>query len=153
MAGWIKLPLWYRARPWPRRYCVNGNPAPPKKAHSPHFLAHVYCGHMAGWIKMPLGTKVGLGPGHIVLHGDPAPPKNGHSSPQFSAHVRCGQMAGWTEMPLGMEVGLGSGAFVLDWDRAPPPPKKNGGTPTHPVLSPCIVSKWLDESKCHLVGR
>jgi len=42
--------------------------------HSPHFLAHVYCGQTAGWIKMPLGTQVGLGPGHIVLDGDRAPP-------------------------------------------------------------------------------
>ena len=58
---------------------LDGDPAPPKKGHSPQFLAHVSCGQTGGWIKMPLGTKVGLVPGYIVLHGDPAPP-----SPQKS---------------------------------------------------------------------
>jgi len=43
------------------------------ETHSPHFLAHVYCGQTAGWINMPLGTQVGVGPGHIVLDGDPSP--------------------------------------------------------------------------------
>jgi len=54
-------------------------PSPsPKRGHSPHFLAHVYCGQTAAWIKMPLGTEVGLGPYDIVLNGDPAPlPKKG----------------------------------------------------------------------------
>ena len=69
---------------------LNGDAAPPKKGHRPHFSANVYCGQTAGWIKMPLGTMVGLGPGHIVLHGDPALPKRG-TVPQFVARVYCGQ--------------------------------------------------------------
>jgi len=62
----------------------------PKKGHSPHFSAYVYCGQTTGWIKMLLGTKVGLGPGHIVLHGDPATPIGG-TAPQYSVHIYCGQ--------------------------------------------------------------
>jgi len=51
-----------------------GDPALPKKGHSPQFSAHVCCGQIAGWIKMSLDMNLGLGPGHIVLDGDPAPP-------------------------------------------------------------------------------
>jgi len=47
-----------------------GDPAPPKKGHSPLFSAHVDCSQMAEWIKVPLGTKVDLGPGGIVLDGN-----------------------------------------------------------------------------------
>ena len=63
---------------------LDGGPAsPPKKGHSPQFLAHVHCGQMAGWIKMPLGTEVGLGRGDIVLDGDPgrSPHKKGGTAP------------------------------------------------------------------------
>ena len=59
---------------------LDGDPASPKKGHSPHFLTHVYCSKTAGWIKIPLGTKVGLGPGDVVLDGVPAPPKMAHPS-------------------------------------------------------------------------
>jgi len=65
----------------PGHNVLDGDPAPPKKGHSPHLSAHV-CGQTAGWIKMPLGTKVGLGSGHIVLHGDPDPQKGG-TAPNF----------------------------------------------------------------------
>ena len=61
----------------PGHIALDGDPAPPKKGHSPHFSAHAYCGLMAGWIKMLLGMEVGLGTGHIVLDGDPAPPQKG----------------------------------------------------------------------------
>jgi len=33
-----------RVQPWPR--CVRWGPAPPKKGHTPQFLAYVYCGQM-----------------------------------------------------------------------------------------------------------
>jgi len=61
---------------------LDGTQLPHKKRHSPHFLAHVYCGQMAGWIKMPLGTEVGFGPGHIVLDGEHSFPKR-DTTPNF----------------------------------------------------------------------
>jgi len=66
----------------PSETVLDGEPALPKKGHSPQFPAHVCCGQTAGWMKTPLGTEVGLGPGHIVLDGDPAPPKRG-TAPTF----------------------------------------------------------------------
>jgi len=30
----------------PGHIVLDGDPAPRKKGHSPHFLAHVYCGQM-----------------------------------------------------------------------------------------------------------
>jgi len=64
VAEWIKMPL-------------GKDAAPPKRGHSPHFSAHVYCGQTARWIQMPHGTEVGLGPGNIVLDADPATPPLG----------------------------------------------------------------------------
>jgi len=61
----------------------DGDPAPPKNEHSPHFLAHVCCGQTSGWIKIPLGIKVGLGPGQVVLDWDLAPPKRDTATPFF----------------------------------------------------------------------
>ena len=62
---------------------LDGDPAPPQKAHSPQFSAHVYCGQTAGWIKMALVTEVGLGSGHIVLDGNPVPLPKGAQLPIF----------------------------------------------------------------------
>ena len=41
-AGWIRIPLVRRYRPWPTRHCVRWGPSSPYgKGHSsPHFLAH-----------------------------------------------------------------------------------------------------------------
>jgi len=105
----------------PGHIVIDGDPAFPKKGHSPQFSAHVFCGQTAGWIKMPLGTQVGLGPGDIVLDGDPALPlrKGAQQPPHFSAHVNYGQTALWIKMPLGMEIGLGPDHIVLDGDLAP----------------------------------
>ena len=66
----------------PGHIVLDGDPAPPKKVHSSHFSAHVYCGQTAGWIKMPLGKKVGLVPGDIVFDVDPAPLPRGRA-PNF----------------------------------------------------------------------
>jgi len=64
----------------PGDFVFDGNPARPRKRHSPNpILAHVYCGQRAWWIKMPLGTEVKLGPGNVVLDGVAAPPPKGHS--------------------------------------------------------------------------
>ena len=76
------MPLVVEVGLGPGDIVLDGDPAPPKEGHSPHFSAHVYCGHTAGWIKMPLGTEGGLGPGHIVSDGDPAAPK-GIQPPNF----------------------------------------------------------------------
>ena len=55
----------------PGHIVLDADPALPsqKRAHSPQFSAHVYCGQTAEWIKIPLGREVGLGLGHIVLDG------------------------------------------------------------------------------------
>jgi len=68
---------------------LDGDPAPPRRGHSPQFSAHVRCGQTSGWITMPLGMEEGLGPGDIVLDRDPAPSpqKGGTATPQSSAHV------------------------------------------------------------------
>ena len=65
--------------------CVRWGPAPPERAQSPEFLAHVYSRQTAGWINIPLGTEVGLGLGDIVLDEEPSPPctKKPHSPPNF----------------------------------------------------------------------
>jgi len=143
---------WCEGRPRARPPCVTWGPsAPPKGAHCTAFSVHVCCGQTAGWIKMPLGTEICLGAGHIEFNGDPAPPKKGTAAPQFLAHVYCGETAAWIKMPLGMEVGLGPRYIVLDADQAPPPSEKGTAAPTFRPLS--IVTKRLDESRCHLVRR
>jgi len=53
-----------------------------------------------------------------------------------------------------MEVGLGKGHIVLHGTHLAPPQKK--GTQqrqflAHVCLS--VVTKWLDGSRCHLLGR
>jgi len=58
-------------------------------------------------------------------------------------------MAGWIKMSLGREVGLIPSDIVLDGDPAPFP--KRGEAPSFRPMS--IVAKWLDGSRCHLVGR
>jgi len=120
-----------------------------KRGRSSQFSTHICCGRMAGWIKMPLGRAVGVSPSDIVLDGDPAPLSERGRSPQFSARVYCSQTAGWINMPLGVEVGLDPGHIVLYGDPALPPQRC-----TAPNIRPIsVVAKWLDGSRCHLVGR
>jgi len=100
---------------------------------------------------MKLGTQVGLGPGHIVLDGDPAlPSQNRRQSPQFSANVYCGQTAAWIKIPLSMEVGLGPVHIVLEGTRQLP---QKGAHP--PIFGPNLLwpNGWMDQLRCHLVGR
>jgi len=52
-------------------------------------------------------------------------------------------------MPLGVEVGLDPGHIVLDGDPATLP--KWAQFPNFRPIS--VVVKWLDKSRCHLVGR
>ena len=108
----------------------------------------VYCGQTVGWIKVKLGRQIGLGPWPHCVIWDPAPPKKAHSPPHFLAHVYCGQTAGWIKMPLGRNLGLGPGNIELDADPAPPP---RGTTPNFPPM--CVVTKWLNGSRCHSVRR
>jgi len=67
----------------------------------------------------------------------------------FMTLVYCGQTVGWIKMKLGVKVCLGPGRIVLDGDPAPLP---KGTQPTNfrPIS---IVAKWLDGSRCQLVGR
>jgi len=64
---------WYEVGLGPDNIVLDGDPASPKKGHSHHFSALVYCGQTDRLMKMPLGRKVGLGLslGHIVLDWDP----------------------------------------------------------------------------------
>jgi len=64
--------------------------------------------------------------------------------------VYCGQTVGWIKMKLGMQAGLGPGHIVLDGDSAPPPQKEVEPPNFRPIY---VVAKWLDGSRCHLVGR
>jgi len=66
-------------------------------------------------------------------------------------HVRYGQTAGWIKMPLGMEVGFIPGDIVLDGDPSSQPRYPKGGDSRPPIFGPCIVAKWLNGSRCHLV--
>jgi len=62
--------------------------------------------------------------------------------------VYCVQTVRWIKMKLGTQVGLGPGHIVLDGDTAPPP--QRGTAPSN--FRPSVVAKWLDGSRCHLVG-
>jgi len=78
--GWIKMKLGMEVGLGPCHIVLDGDPAPPKKGHSPQFSAHICCCQTAGLIMYLIGTKVGLGPGDIVLDGDPASPKRGRGT-------------------------------------------------------------------------
>ena len=60
------------------------------------------------------------------------------------------QTVGQIKMKIRMHVGLGPSHIVLDWDPAPPC-KKGAQPPNFRPMS--LVAKWLDRSRCHLVGR
>jgi len=62
----------------------------------------------------------------------------------------CGQTTGLIKMQLGTEVGLGPGHIVLDGDPSPP---LKWTQPVSPIFGPYVVAKWLDGSRCYLVGR
>jgi len=63
----------------------------------------------------------------------------------------CGQTVGRIKMKLGMPVGLGPGHIVLDGDSGLPPLRDTAPSPNfRPIF---IVAKWLDGSRCHLLGR
>ena len=63
--------------------------------------------------------------------------------------VYCGQTVGRIQMKLCTQVGLGPGhTLMLDADPGPLP--KRGTAPYFRPIS--VVSKWLDRSRCHLVG-
>jgi len=68
----------------------------------------------------------------------------------LSCSVYCGQTVGWIKMKLGVHVGLGPGHIVLDGDPAPLA-QKGAETPSFRPIS--VVAKWLDGSRCHLVGK
>ena len=103
---------------------------------------------MAGWIKMPLGREVGLSPSDIMLYGAQLPPK-GSGAPNFLLMSIVASTAGWIKMPLGMEVGLGLGHIVLDGTQLPLP---KWAQP--PIFSWYLLwPKWLDGSRCYLVGK
>ena len=64
--------------------------------------------------------------------------------------VYCGQTVGRIKMIPGMQVGLGPEYTVLDGDPARAPPKVH----SPPIFGTYVLwPKWLDGSRCHLVGR
>ena len=76
--GWIKMKLGKEVGVGPDHIVLDGDPATPKRGHSPQFSAHVCCSQTAGWIKMLVGMELGLGLATL------SPPKGAHLSPQFS---------------------------------------------------------------------
>jgi len=74
--GWIEMKLGMVVDPG--HIVLDGDPAPPKKGHSPPVFSSCPLWPNGGWIKMPLGMVLGLRPGNFVLDGDAAPPKKGH---------------------------------------------------------------------------
>jgi len=60
------MPLGTEVNLRPGNVVLHGVAAPPEKAHSPQFSAHVYCRQTTGWMMTPLRTDVDLGPGHTV---------------------------------------------------------------------------------------
>ena len=121
--GWMAQDAtWYGGNPRPRRRCLDGVAAPPKRGTALQFSVHVYCGQTAGWMKTPLGIEIYLGPGHIVLDGDPAPLRKGHSTD--SSPPLFGPCLLWPRSPIsataellfstpisGATVGLRNAAF------------------------------------------
>jgi len=112
-------------------------------------------------MKMKHGMQVVLGPGHIALGGEPASPHGKeHSCPPFSKFICAGFAC----------VRIICGPYLLwpngwmDQDET-----WHGGRPrplphcvrcgySSPSLKGAqwlmsVVAKWLDGSRCHLVGR
>ena len=145
--GWIKMQLGMEVGLGPGHvHCARWGPSSPSpKVHSPQFSAHICCGQMAGWIKMPLGREIGLSPSDIVLDGDPAPPlQNGSRAPNFRPCLL------WMDQDATWRGGRSRPRpHCARWGPSSPFPK--GAQP--PIFGPCVVAKWLDGSRCHLVGR
>jgi len=64
--------------------------------------------------------------------------------------VYCGQTIGWIKMKFGMHIDLDPGHTVFDGIQLPLP---KGAEPRPNFWPISVVVKWLDGSRCHLVGR
>jgi len=128
---------WHGSRPWSSPHCARwGHSSPPqKRAQSPQFSAHLYCGQTAGCIKVPLDLGVGLSLGDCVRWRPSPLPQKVRSHTKFSAHVYCGQTAAWIKMPLGTELDLGLRDIVFDVDPATPEKRAH---PPHPIFGPYL---------------
>jgi len=60
--------------------------------------------------------------------------------------VCCGQTVGWIKIKLGMQEAM---AILCETGTPAPPPRKGR---THTIFGSYVVAKWLDGSRCHLVG-
>jgi len=83
---------------------------------------------------------------------------------KFTAHIKqtktsiccliVGLMTGWVKMPIGrlrMQASA-QAAYVLDGDTSPLlKTMAEGSSPL--IFDPCIVTKQLDGSRCHLIRR
>jgi len=117
--GWMDQDAtWYRGRPRPSEFVLDGDPAPPPqkggRTPSPKLSAHFHCSQTAGWIKMVLGIEVGLSSVDFVLDGYQLPPSANRGRSPVPNY--CGQTAGCIKMQLGMEIGLSPRDVVLDGD-------------------------------------
>jgi len=65
--------------------------------------------------------------------------------------VYCGQTVEWIKMKLGTQVGFGPGHIVTWGPRFLSPKGVQRPPPNFRPIS--VVAKWLDGSRCHLVGR
>jgi len=139
MLGRIKMPLSTEIGLGPGHIALDGDPAPPKRRHSPTLIfGPCVLWQTAGWIKMSLGRKVGLSPGDIVLDRDPAPPpkKKAAQQPHSPTFRPISIVAKQLDESRGHLVGLGPGDIVLDGDPAPCP-KRGHSSP--PVFGPCLL--------------
>jgi len=154
--GWIKMKLGMQVGLGPGHIVLDGNPAPPPpKGVGVPFPIFGPCPLWPnGWMDHD-GTWHRCWPWsmlHCARLGHCSPlQKGGGAHSQFSAHFYCGQTARCIKMSLGVEAGLSQGEFVLDGDPAPPSLKRGRShTPNFRPMS--FVAKWLDGSRCHLVG-
>ena len=148
-----QVETWHAGRPRPWPHCVGWGPSCPSSKGAQltaKFSTHICCGQMAGWIKMPLDREVGLSPSDIVLDGNQFPlQKGGKASPQFSAHVYCGES--WMNQDPTWYGGRPRlRPHCARQGPSSPRPQKGHSSPNFRPM--CIVVKWLDGSRCHLVS-
>ena len=116
-------------------------------------VTFVHCGQTVGRIKTKLGMEVGLGPGHIVLDREPAALQKGNSPPPIYGPCLMWPNA-WMDQDATWYGGRPQPRWhCVRWGSSFPLPNKGGTAAPPPFFGPCVVTHWLDGSRCHLVRR
>ena len=152
MAGWIKIPLGREVGLSPSDIVLDGDPAPlseRERSPPPNFRPVSIVAKRLDGSRCHLVGRQASAKATLCCWRPSSPlPKTGAEPPIFG-RVYCGQTAGWIKMPLGVEVGLCPGHIVLHGAQLFLPQRC-----TAPNFRPIsVVAKWLDGSRCHLVGR